>query len=1269
MKIIYTVYNLYPMKRTFLFITALMYLFSNYTIAQSIQNFNTSYPASSQALSLGDLSNINNSTDLYTGKLNYAINLKTVTFAGINIPIGIHYTTSGFKVQEVAGNTGLGWGTSFNGVITRSVQGLPDDYYYGYCGPNRTGGSYYGDMNKQLLEKSANNEWDSEPDRFFFSFLGFSGSFVLDPDGNPLLQSSMSGIKIIRCPFTRNNNSAPFNQWILIDQLGNQYIFGEEDSEFTINTNHHEKTNSNDFYRSSWYIKKIITANHQEVNFTYTTNSSVTYTNYVNMKREVNNSNICSENTAAIWTESTDANLTPLYLSQISGQNTTIEFNYNHDRLDLANGKALTDIQVKYSGKLMNHYVLDYGYFTSDDGSNTKRLKLNNLYENFLGVNSKRLYTFYYNEQTNLPARNSVKTDYWGYYNSNASESNINTRYATKAPDETLTKSNVLVKAVNPFGGSSNFIYELNQYRITRNVTTSAVGGLRIKTTYDKKVDTDNSLYNRLEYNYNRFDGTDPNISSGQVFVTINSTSLYNVSYNCGNRSGTETYYSSELLRDLFDVSGSPIGYSQVTIKKTDGSSTRYSFTNYSDYPNDGEKGLFSLHPFPSQPNGIMQDRSYDNKYPTTSYAFARGKPLTEEQVNNNGEVVKKTAFSYELTSSSGLIYGIKPYIGQFTSSDGPSSFNYGRYKYFTQDLRLVKKDETYFKNNNQQQQTSETYAYTDYAKNLLRSVSNNFSGGKIDKSTFRYPFDIVSYLPDSDPGINSPVAYMTYNNIIANPAEVIHSVIKNSQENIVSANITQYAQYNTNCIYPNTEFKLETRIPIPVNEYAVSSVNNFSGPETLVKDGRFRAFTFYDSYDNLGNVSQVESQTNSSNQINSATNKFGSMLYGYNGLYKIAEISNAKQDDIAYTSFESDEKGNWNFGGIPEYSVKSVTGKYCYNLSHGPLVKSNLNNGKTYLLTYWTKNTQPYNIAGTQGNALLLQERNGWRNFQHKLAGVNAVNISGPDFIDEVRLYPAESKMTTYTYEPFIGLTSKTNENGQSSYNEYDECNRLAFVKDNNKNILKAVCYNYQGEQVNCFGAFSSSQQSGLFYKNDCGPGYGGNQLNYVVEAGRYTASTQAAADALAQNDVNLYGQRYTNANGSCTQQTIYARLTTDNYVYSEYNNDQDNYGSSTTGTLSVSFYSDAAGTIPFNLTVPLNIIVEQDIQNYAAYGGSSPGSSNTTYTIPSGVNYYFLGNVSIDNYQTYTDPYSGYGHVSDSSYFYYNLIDNGYYVILTQQ
>ncbi|MGB3151620.1 MAG: RHS repeat domain-containing protein, partial [Maribacter sp.] len=70
-------------------------------------------------------------------------------------------------------------------------------------------------------------------------------------------------------------------------------------------------------------------------------------------------------------------------------------------------------------------------------------------------------------------------------------------------------------------------------------------------------------------------------------------------------------------------------------------------------------------------------------------------------------------------------------------------------------------------------------------------------------------------------------------------------------------------------------------------------------------------------------------------------------------------------------------------------------------------------------------------------------------------------------DALDAMRSNPslADKMVTTYTYDPLIGVTSTTDPKGYTTYYEYDGLNRLARVRDAEGKIISENKYNYKNQ------------------------------------------------------------------------------------------------------------------------------------------------------------------------------------------------------------
>lgn len=143
---------------------------------------------------------------------------------------------------------------------------------------------------------------------------------------------------------------------------------------------------------------------------------------------------------------------------------------------------------------------------------------------------------------------------------------------------------------------------------------------------------------------------------------------------------------------------------------------------------------------------------------------------------------------------------------------------------------------------------------------------------------------------------------------------------------------------------------------------------------------------------------------------------------------------------NLFHTSFEEDTQ---NVEGRGKTGQQSHKGPYSLTLPKQA--------GK-YHLSYWT--------VPAGGDDWVLHEE------------LLEITSSGPatrtigtlgNLLDEVRVHPEGSFMTTYTYDPLIGMTSQTGPDGVTLTYAYDDLGRLVGVKDHLGNLVKHYEYHYK--------------------------------------------------------------------------------------------------------------------------------------------------------------------------------------------------------------
>ncbi|TKC60291.1 hypothetical protein FBD94_15410 [Pedobacter hiemivivus] len=351
--------------------------------------------------------------------------------------------------------------------------------------------------------------------------------------------------------------------------------------------------------------------------------------------------------------------------------------------------------------------------------------------------------------------------------------------------------------------------------------------------------------------------------------------------------------------------------------------------------------------------------------------------------------------------------------------------------------------------------------------------------------------------------------------------------------------------------------------------------------------------------------------------------NQYAATRMGYNNSKAIVSASLARYDEIAYAGAEDPLLSNGKFScnistgaGVVVSSV-AHSGNKSLSLSPGnqgfsyQVSRSKLDPiSKDYQVSVWVKGSDVsnarifYQIDGASpvfNNPVFNKSAAGWYLIEMRIPAsaiaasnsnltVGCKNIDGSEnlYFDDIRFQPLNSVVQSYVYDTFSGeLTYVLDNNNIYTKYEYDLMGRLVKTY---REVLGKETIPLRHETVYNYGTmFKGNAEVSADFRKECGPGYMGSVVKYIVPAGRYSSSTQAGADAIAWADVNANGQNYANTGaGVCTQE-IYVRAEVLNGYTSTYELDGWNV-TETWKEAYIRFYQDYECTIPAVLSADMD-------------------------------------------------------------------------------
>ncbi len=418
-------------------------------------------PPSPNAASLGQYADVPVSN--YTGLANLSIPVYTIKSGEIELPITLSYHSSGIKVAQEASWVGLGWALNAGGMISRQVRGKDDFGQEGLSGngfithpdiPNPATAQYPFDKENLFYYRNTNSgDHDTEPDLFYYNFMGHSGKFVFEKRST----GSVSPISILQnnLKFVRRGN-----QWEVTDgngwkfYLGTREItrnFGKERGGAIYPEYVYGPTNTSiEGITTAWYLDKIVTPTGDEISFIYANGSRTSCTQVsfsesfykridfeYKIQGQPDGTQTTINNIAPRRIDSFSASMqqtAEVYLESIVFKNGRVNF-IKGKREDIRPPRSqsyrlpkLEKIEIlDLDDQVIKRVDLGYSYFNGQPSggisasSNRLRLRLDKVTESFWDATNKILvskpsYQLGYDPRS-LPWKTSFSVDHWGYYN------------------------------------------------------------------------------------------------------------------------------------------------------------------------------------------------------------------------------------------------------------------------------------------------------------------------------------------------------------------------------------------------------------------------------------------------------------------------------------------------------------------------------------------------------------------------------------------------------------------------------------------------------------------------------------------------------------------------------------------------------------------------------------------------------------------------------------------------------------------------------------
>lgn len=969
------------------------------------------------------------------------------------------------------------------------------------------------------------DQYDSEIDLYQFSLLGTSGRFIIILENGILVPKLLSKDQNVKIELNYDPTTFEISDFTIIDAFGNIYLFSEIERTESIPVTGvkpqggsgiiNEPNGAVIVNNSAWHLTKISKSNkdvlatiqYDSIQEYYTSSITRTYNNietqvsYDFIHNSYNQGILKPESTVSYYSSST---LTKKPTKIVFKDQTQLRFEmqYNHPE---TGGAVLKEIVLE--DKEFNE-IKRYSLIHSQ----TDRLWLDSIEEKF-GV-EKLVYGIEYNEKVNLPPFDS-QIDEWGYNEGYIEQTT--SCYDRMSFDFDAVKKGLIKRINYPTGGFKEFVFEHNTFsyigaqQITsqeymnnpENISLSLLSenfvasndlppgrGKMVEVTHDQDVFISSNLQVGTQADAARFRISLTNLNDGvEYWVNLDATcyrihltaGMYTFGLKLIDGLTLDPYYVEGNAKLFYETQNS------ILSKYLLGGGVRIKNISFYD-------GIDNINP--------QRKISYNYNEPLDPQVSSGSvdSKLGNLSQNYNVSPVKYLFSGLEMTSET-----FSPTIVEYnTATKGVNAKltkgGYVGYKY----VKVEEENNGSFLNT---YTTSQDYyspsncfifpfypePNIDYKRGLLlKHEVFNEQGYKLSESINQYSFveDIIapsfrildyescewkqfydtydSYMnkifPEFMPkcGVyNSPCILKIYSNCGASPLAAVDDNLTSGWAQLIETvnNEYFYDESGNSTVGSN-------KLTYSYNNYnfqpnIISKYYNIDGVEKEEKEEIFFSIGSYPSSKYSSSDNAVIDKMRTLNIINtpiytkkyknqnltaSTQNVFGEFSLDQIEIKKINTlkgvydpITNKLEDRIVYTDY--DTKGNplevskkdgthivyiWGYQQSKPIA-KIVNATYAQVLSSVPNLQV-------------LSNTDTDRTTGATGSEGALR------------TALNNLRTTLPN-----------SQVTTYTYDPLIGVTSITDPMGQVLYYHYDEFNRLEYILDKDGKVISKNEYHYK--------------------------------------------------------------------------------------------------------------------------------------------------------------------------------------------------------------